>query len=877
MNIISKVTLKSLKQNKVRTLVTIVGIILSASMICAVTTFAETLRHSLIQSTIIMEGDYFSYSVDISAEKIDELKKDSRLEKISTAQEIGYAELGVENNVYGRYYYYIQGLNESYFENMPVHLLEGRLPQNSNEIIISSYVADEAAIMLNIGDTLTLDIGERMFNGSPVSKDAAYYEKESFVSNERREYKIVGIYAGVYYYNIVPSAYHAFTVQDSDADTFDIYCKTYKAKDIYDFVKDHNINADFAGTYLAYYGASNYDHFYSIFYGFIGIVIAIIMFGSVALIYNAFSISVSERTKQFGLLSSVGATKKQLRFSVLFEAFFVSIIGIPIGIIAGIGGIGITLWLLQQKISWVLNADELPLKISWFSVLSAVLIAAITVLISAWIPAKRATKCTAIEAIRLSKDIKTKDKPIKVSRLTKKLFGFEGTIAAKYFKRSRKKYRSTVISLFMSIVLFISASSFAYYLTASSGIQTDALYDIMVYANFDETVDLQELYNKTKKLETITYGEYTEIVNVELLTNKEMLADSFEKAFPSLFIDCAPASIIFMDEESFDKLLEKEKLDKSKFMNKDDPLGILLNYHKNFISDTQKYYIGKMFEDSVEQLTVFTVKEFEYRYTYTVFHEDGTKAIVVVDPLTGEEHEIDFDENTNKTTLNIGAHIANHTLATSEIGYYPCIIYPMSAKTSVFTDAQIGEAHIDKSMYFTTSDSRKTSENIYKVARSIDLSQNYFHIYDLATAVEEERNLIIVINVFAYGFIILISLIAIANVFNTISTNINLRRREFAMLKTVGMTEKGFNKMMNLECIMYGTRSLLFGLPVSFLMTYFIYKITISSIDMEFVIPWKSVVIAIFSVFSVVFATMMYAMRKIKKDNPIDALKNENL
>lgn len=151
------------------------------------------------------------------------------------------------------------------------------------------------------------------------------------------------------------------------------------------------------------------------------------------------------------------------------------------------------------------------------------------------------------------------------------------------------------------------------------------------------------------------------------------------------------------------------------------------------------------------------------------------------------------------------------------------------------------------------------------------------NLRDYASRVDDKRNTVTVIRVFAYGFIVLISLIALANVFNTISTNIALRRREFAMLRSVGMTSKGFNKMMNFECILYGIRSLMVGLPVSIGVTYLIYKVVNSGYETGFHLSWLSIGVAIFSVFAVVFSTMMYAMRRIKKDNPIDALRNENL
>lgn len=137
--------------------------------------------------------------------------------------------------------------------------------------------------------------------------------------------------------------------------------------------------------------------------------------------------------------------------------------------------------------------------------------------------------------------------------------------------------------------------------------------------------------------------------------------------------------------------------------------------------------------------------------------------------------------------------------------------------------------------------------------------------------------MILVIRVFAYGFIVLISLIAVANVFHTITTNINLRRREFAMLKSIGMADKDFRKMMNFECILYGTKAILYGLPVSAVITFFIWRTMNGAYETEFTLPWGAVGIAVFSVFVVVFVTMMYAVGKVKKENIMDALKNENL
>ena len=202
------------------------------------------------------------------------------------------------------------------------------------------------------------------------------------------------------------------------------------------------------------------------------------------------------------------------------------------------------------------------------------------------------------------------------------------------------------------------------------------------------------------------------------------------------------------------------------------------------------------------------------------------------------------------------------------------MIYPYSMLESVVPEAALNQFR--NTEYFLTSSNHAASfENLATVLTENGLSSR--QLFDYAANAETNRNVITIIRVFAYGFIVLISLIAAANVFNTISTNISLRRREFAMLKSVGMTQKGFRRMMNCECLLYGSKALLLGLPVSCGITYLIYRAITTAYETSFHLPWAAIGIAVLSVFLVVFATMMYSMSKVKKDNPIDALKNENL
>ena len=201
------------------------------------------------------------------------------------------------------------------------------------------------------------------------------------------------------------------------------------------------------------------------------------------------------------------------------------------------------------------------------------------------------------------------------------------------------------------------------------------------------------------------------------------------------------------------------------------------------------------------------------------------------------------------------------------------VVYPYSLRENVLQDLSDNNQFCDH--YVLSKNHKASYEAIKKIVVENGLSKNY--LTDYAEGVEENRTLILIINVFSYGFVVLISLIAAANVFNTVSTNISLRRREFAMLKSVGMSNKEMSRMMNFECVLYGSRALLYGLPISAVITWFIYRVMSNVFSVGYYLPWGAIMIAVFSVFLVVFATMMYSMRKIKADNPIDALKNENL
>ncbi|MDD6312194.1 MAG: ABC transporter permease, partial [Firmicutes bacterium] len=793
---------------------------------------------------------------------------------------------------------------------VPVALTDGRMPENKYEIILPNHLSEDGGVNYALGDVISLDLGRRTYQGEQLGQHNPCifdYDSEDEICEEledieHRTYTVVGLFENMYYEDFFSPGYTAFTVSDNNPDKSYIgYIRLNDISDVQDYLDNHfaGMNTDTNNDLLRFSGHALEDSFNTMLYSMGGILIAIIVLGSISLIYNSFAISVSERTKQFGLLSSVGATKKQLLRSVLFEAFSLCFFGIPLGLLAGFVGMTVTFNSIAGVFSRFIPETydmlglELSFSLSKGAVVSAVIIGMVTVFISALIPAVRAVKINAIDAIRQSGDIKIKPGKVKTSRLTYKLFGFEGMIASKNFKRNKKKYRATVISLFLSVVLFITACSFVSYLKkGTDDVFTMTQYDIAVNTNaqFLES-DVENAFNKLSRAKSVTEGTYCCLNYTDISINADNLdpvfLDEVIKNSTGLFgsgceiidgkYEFPGVSVYYIEDAYFRDFLKKNGLDEQEYLSADSPKAIALASLALPGSDGRYHTYNTLSagKGGIKVETVCIRPEIDglkyYDYSYD---EDGNKSYVYTD-LQKNWYHYSEQEATYTAELTVGTVVDSAPLCVDDYHSGLVILYPFSAYDTInnFDGNYLNSNFL---MTFTSSNHKESSEDMLDIISRDSMNMN-MDLYDVADEIETEKELITVINVFSYGFIILISLISAANVFNTISTNISLRRREFAMLKSIGMTRRGFNKMMNYECLLYGLKGLMFGLPVSILLTYLIFESLNFGIAVSFFIPWYAIVIAVGSVFAVVFATMLYAMRKIKKDNPIDALKNENL
>lgn len=906
MNIFCKVTLRSLKMNRIRTIVTIIGIMLSAAMICAVTTFVSSMRNYVLNYTVYTNGDWHGAAYDAQWSDVQEIAAAEEISDASYGQLLGYAKIDSKNEY--KPYMYVIGGEDKFFQMMPVHLVLGELPKNENEIILPEHLSANGDLTYQMGDTITLELGSRMMDGFSLGQNNPCYtynsrthrdelNDETIEVRETRTYTVVGFYERPSFEGYTAPGYTALTKADevpADTAKYDVYFKMKRVADAYSFVMESmDLGGSVNGDVVRLYGVSRYDSYTMVLINLAVIVIGLIMFGSISLIYNAFSISVSERTRQFGLLSSVGATRKQTKKMVLFEAIAVSTVGIPLGILAGIGGISVTLMLIGNKFSRIVGNFDKPMQVcvSGAAVVIAVIVALVTVLISAWIPSKRATKVSAVEAIRQNGDTRADGRSVRTSGLTLKLFGLPGSLACKYYKRSKRKYRATVVSLFMSIVLFVSASAFTDYLVESvaGGFDTED-FDLQYMLDTETEKehpadDILELFLSDQY---VTAGAYYKSGYVNGRMENRYLSEKFLEDY-SVPFDSGDMGeenakkeeslingyVYFVSDEEYEKLLTEYHLDREEYLNAQAPLGIFVDGRTQFDSKKQKYVTVNTLNSDVSEFRVRYVKNREgYLYVGDEADEEGNRVLLFRNENDEQEiMEVPYEEGIVEITLRSGKTISEAPFYVRAVGDLT-MIYPIGMMDSVFPK-EITAPFFYTSFCLISEDHRASYQNLKKLLGENGLDSR--SLINYAERIETDRNMVTIVQVFAYGFVALISLIAAANVFNTISTNISLRRREFAMLKSVGMTQKGFQRMMNFECLLYGSRALLFGLPVSAGVAYLIYRAVDGGYETVYRMPWKSWSIATLSVFLVVFATMMYSMRKLKAGNLIDTLKNENL
>lgn len=876
MKLLNKLTLKNLRLNKVRTIVTIVGIMLSAALITVVSGMALSGRQTMIDAQAAWSGNY-DVALDIIDNSVIETARNNRnVENAFYKERLGYART---KNADGETCdYSVLAMSENTYDNcFKIDLIKGKFPTNSGEAVVTKSFKTQDGKDVKIGDKITLDVGVLTDKDSNVLDEEGIhnllqkdFNKCSIIDTVKRTYTVTGIIerpktSELYdpsnlsmIYTVsdekapieairtkhMNKLYIAYTPQsegDYLQNTADIL--GFKADDMSNVISDEispedqqtsGINAyEFNSVLLSMKGYGSSDATNTVIFSLAVIIIIIVMLASVFVIRNSFAISITEKTSMYGMLASVGATKRQIRRNVLFEGFILGLIGIPLGILLGLGVNAILIAILNSVLGDMLNGATFVFVTPTIPIICAIVLSAVTIFCSSFFIALRASRIPPLVAIRGNKDIKVKNnKPYRTSKLTKKLFGVGGEIASKSLKRSRKKYRTTVISIVVSVAMFIAVSAFMDY----GMTYTEHYYGKTDYSYMVSGIDTKQAQTIEKMPEIenyLTVGLQYGHVSADVPVNEcgeNFLYDNADgtKSFSVEFLE--------FEHDTFVQICRELKLDYNKVKG-----GVLV----------------------YSQVTPDNSESGNSSKPMKLFGKTApTKFIVYGNELIAGKLKVSsvFDEIPKSADSVIGeGTILGQGLIIGEQG----VISP-----------QLGERECYITLYANTSDHASLTNRI----ESMEGADDSIYIYDYEEIVRQFNAVMLIVGIFVYGFIGVISLIGLTNIFNTISTNMQLRSKEFASLKSIGMTKKEFNRMIRLESLMYGIKSLLIGIPLGIAGIFAIFSaFSNGNVPMSFVFPWKAILISVAAVFIVVWLIMKYSISKVNKQNIIETIRNDNI
>lgn len=896
MNLLNKLTKKNLILNKKRTVVTVIGIILSVALITALASLVVSFKHSLMTYEKKRSGDYHVSFSHVLSGDVEKIKNNRYVESAYFTKDIGYSLLeGIKNE--DKPYVFVRAYDEDALSKLvSASLIKGRLPENDSEVVIPRHLKTNGRVELNIGDTVKLSIGYRETKDATKLDQSNPLQKgeEKIVKSFDKEYKVVGIIERPGY-NSEPYVAPGYTfityLNDTDSSLYTAYVRYHKKylKDYYktiasmigvdakifkdgmtgmdyesqeEYLIRHEIfekemekarfEVDSINSYLISMEYQNMDDSgMKALYMVALIVIAIIMVTSIYCIKNSFDISITEKVRQYGMLASIGATRKQIKRNVLYEAFILGLIAIPIGILSGLLASFILI-----KVSGLLIGEAigvaLSFKVSIYALLLSLVLSVITIYFSAIRSARKASKISPIGAIRNSEDIKIKSKKIKSPKIIKKLFGIGGDVSYKNLKRNSKKYRTTVISIVVCVAVFISL--YSYMNLAFKAVD-------MSYNHVDHNISLSFDANNIKEEENFL----NEILAMEGIKDYSIV-DSV-------------GFIIKNPRFTKDYLkYESEEYIKDQLNNEGGISGILES-----ISDYQfKKFVSKNGLDYENVKDKAIIINNTYLYSYDEKSKTAkTIDVNIFDYRVGEKIDGEYydyecskeEDDSNKcwisTSLEIGGLVNTRPLGNENL--YSSQIY-IIVSDELLKKYKTENGYIN--MYLDVENADDFQDKLDKLL----VSANDYHITNYDKEAKQSKSLYLLVAIFLYGFITVIALIGITNIFNTITTSVELRSREFATLKSVGMTKREFNRMISLESVFYGGKSLIIGIPIGTILSYLIYRALVGGdLDFAYSLPMAAIIISIIAVFVLISIIMKFSINKISKQNTIETIRNDNI
>ena len=1024
MNAMTNFTLRSLKANRVRTLVTVAGVALAAALLTAVLTTYFSLTDFLYRSEAALAGTWMAYVDGEGSEAFDDqiaqAKDDPSVTGMTVVRDVGFAGLTEEQQRTQGTYVPLLSVSGDAETVAGIRPSEGRLPEKPGEIMLFATWKESEGVEL--GSQITFPVGERVAvlapgkegsmtvggtsvglmdgndmgemesevtDGTPLNSSMGYLDAETDggIFNERlenateRTYTVVGFYERPGY--VLSTAVGAVGVvaDETAPDAFTDVLLTMAGVGNTDEVKAcaerlfPNRHVVLHTAMLRYMGVTSDAGIWDTFFGIVVVLASVIALACVSLIYNAFNISVAERVRQFGLLSSVGASRRQLRRAVVLEGLLVACAGIPLGLVIGLAGCAVTFAALGPALASLAGGGDVPFRVAVNGVAlgAAALLTLVTVLVSVWIPAKRASLTNIIDALRntgstrISKrGARDAEKSARGGRLWRerglagRLFGLGGTLARTNRRRGATKGRAASVSLALAIVLLMTAGSLNAFLGSLVGVVSGgagAAGEVAVTAQFNPASLSEPKDGGAGDVASATAGDTaataddaagdeaatagaagaTDSSTPEALlaqTNARFAAEAAEfsdayqylaetpnalgKGF-GLAIDASAilpeamvgdalqeegaieggrladgrygtvADIVYVDDASFDAYARDLGLDPADFRDAEHPraIGLAQGYGNN--GDVYQLLDILREAGTVDVLASATYegRPVSLGLSMTADDSESGSSFEFVPYVRDEGNDGVVNESLSLDDvdmLTVPLEVATVTDQVPAVLAGPGSGVHLIVPASLAATQGFGAENPIFSSYFDPADGDHAALTEALASRGGEFFHDcpfetaFYSYNDFVEQADSTQMLATVVNVFCLLFTVILALIAMANVFNTVTNSLILRRREFAVMKSVGLSNRQFRSMIAEECTHFGIGGLVPGLIISVGVSYLLYAaVTQSMSGLPFTLPWGYVALALGMTAAAMGISVAYGMHRCKADNVVEALRTDGV
>ena len=925
MSIMNTITWKSMLKNRNRTLVTLIAIILAAAVFTAILTMAVSAIDFLIRSETKHAGGYYARFSYLDEETAEEIAQNEVVKTASFMDVLGFVKIEEKESNWSSFI--LAEIDDTFSHMMPITLLEGRMPENATELLLPMQAIDVFSyygLPCTIGETVTLESTTHYEELSSILKNT----KDTVFSES---YTIVGIYDNYAFdEKLILQTLLTCPNEKNDVLYRNLFVTTKHPADAYKLANQYSDTAHVHTRLLSYYGATAYANYNFIIWLIASAVILVIMIAAISVIYHAFSVSVSERTKDFGLLCSIGATKKQIRKSVMFEAGLLSCLGIPIGFFLGFLIDVVLFSALGKRIANLIvsaigeeSVMALHAVLSPAVIFSVIFVTVITVMLSALIPAVRAGRTIPMDAIRQTSAYKIDKKTEKQSKKVSYAFGVAGMMARKYNRVSRKKFRPIVMALTLCIVMLITATSLGGMIetVTMAGIRIEN-HDFRFYQITEEQIQMIKDSGLITKSAWIYEDE-----GCHAYAPDDDFSEEFRKAFADIqtyytdrTLNIQNAKIVYVEDSVLESYLIEHGMDTEPYLDSDDPTALVCDcrlFTPHFQDENGEWirysYQLMPFDKKTESvlfLKYFVPEEIQAQYMKEdeawmwgyVFENDKILAKMTPNTSTivnGVVQMGGFDES---RAIYFEMTVDKNADGTSRVSYYE---YDKKNGTSsatpicvmegdrVIHDYKIGayiterpfgvgepvSGRIELILPLSASESSSywaVNTNQYLMFKSF-LDETGIRYTDNCEQEETARTVRMLLDVVSYGFVGLISVLSLASALNTISASIIMRRREFGMLRSLGFEKRKIYHILILENIFHGSKAVLIGVPIGLLIHIVIYLIQNEAVVTAFSLPWKALLLSVGCVMIITALGILCALGNLKKVDLMESLKNENI